>query len=294
MRLWVLLGALNATSISAAWTAALQKALADGKIPSYDDVPVATTAGTYRSKSGSTLNGGKAPICSSTVGCKDATQIYDVPDSVVAISFDNDPLPSSKTLLKFLREHNQKVTHFFIVSNIFASPTIFTEAFETNDNDIAVHTWSHPQMTTLTNEMVLAELGWMCQIIHGSTGGRLPMYWRPSYGDSDARNDDTNDWKIPDRTQTMAAAEAILAKRYNGPKSPGLTILEHELDASTVQVFTNAYPLIAQNGWQGKAVPDAMGTNWYLNAKNNTGPVVEMTVGSGSSVTWRARVPILG
>jgi len=42
-------------------------------------------------------------------------------------------------------------------------------------------------MTTKTNEEVLAELGWTMQIIHNSTGGRVPKYWRPPYGDSDTR-----------------------------------------------------------------------------------------------------------
>lgn len=42
-------------------------------------------------------------------------------------------------------------------------------------------------MTTRTNLEVLAELGWTMQIIHNSTGGRLPKFWRPPYGDSDTR-----------------------------------------------------------------------------------------------------------
>lgn len=42
-------------------------------------------------------------------------------------------------------------------------------------------------MTTLTNEEVLGELGWTMQLIHNSTGGRIPKYWRPPYGDSDNR-----------------------------------------------------------------------------------------------------------
>ena len=42
-------------------------------------------------------------------------------------------------------------------------------------------------MTTLTNEQVLGELGWTMELIHNSTGGRLPKYWRPPFGDSDER-----------------------------------------------------------------------------------------------------------
>ncbi len=42
-------------------------------------------------------------------------------------------------------------------------------------------------MTTLSNEAVVAELGWTMQIIADSTGGRVPKFWRPPYGDSDIR-----------------------------------------------------------------------------------------------------------
>ena len=42
-------------------------------------------------------------------------------------------------------------------------------------------------MTTLSNEELLGEFGWTMELIHNSTGGRLPKYWRPPFGDSDER-----------------------------------------------------------------------------------------------------------
>ncbi|CAE6439299.1 unnamed protein product [Rhizoctonia solani] len=285
------------TTVPQAWLDALKAAQAAGKIPTTATVPVATTAGVYRDRSGKTLDAGKAPICSSTVGCKDDTQVYDVPDGIVALSFDDGPYPASPVLYKFLRDNNQKVTHFYIGSNILENPEIFKEAYEVNQNDIAVHTWSHQQTTTLTDEMVLFELGWCCQIIHDSTGGRLPRYWRPPYGDSDSRvraiakeifgmdtviwNDDTDDWKIAEGTQTLNGAKKVLSDAYAGPKSPGLNILEHEQSNTTIRVFTDTYPLIAQNGWKAMSIPDALDEDWYLNAKDNTSPVGQRNVAGG-------------
>jgi chitin deacetylase len=66
--------------------------------------------------------------------------------------------------------------------NILNNPDQFQMASDTLNDDIAVHTWTHPYMTTLTNEEVLGQLGWTMEIIHNSTGGRLPKYWRPPYG----------------------------------------------------------------------------------------------------------------
>ena len=49
-------------------------------------------------------------------------------------------------------------------------------------HQIAVHTWSHPYLTTLTNEQVIAELGWTKKVIKDILGV-TPSYMRPPYGD---------------------------------------------------------------------------------------------------------------
>jgi peptidoglycan/xylan/chitin deacetylase (PgdA/CDA1 family) len=74
-----------------------------------------------------------------------------------------------------------------IGTNILLNPNEFNLAYDTAGGDIAVHTWTHPYMTTLDDLSVLGQLGWSMQLIHNSTGGRVPKYWRPPYGDSDNR-----------------------------------------------------------------------------------------------------------
>ncbi|GAB1524983.1 hypothetical protein RhiTH_008139 [Rhizoctonia solani] len=287
------------------WVDALNKAVSNGLIPT--NVPVAKQSGgaapSYSNSTGK-MDPAKQPICSSSSQCKGDGQIYDVPDGIVALSFDDGPLPPSKKLYEFLRQNNQKATHFYIGNstgqNIVENYQLLTEAFEVNGDDIAVHTWSHRYMTTLSNEEALAELAWTMQIIHDMTGGRVPRFWRPPYGDSDNRvraiarevlglttviwNDDTNDWAITETpaTQTVAGATKILQKAYSGPKSPGLCILEHELSDQSVSIFMDTFPLIAQNGWTAKSIPDAVGSSFYLNAADNTSPVT--TVGIAQPV----------
>ena len=92
----------------------------------------------------------------------------------------------SDQLYQFLANNSEHATHFFIGTNIIYYPDVFTTAFA-NKDDIAVHTWTHPYMTTKTNLEVVGELGWTMELIHNSTGGRVPKYWRPPYGDSDMR-----------------------------------------------------------------------------------------------------------
>lgn len=51
---------------------------------------------------------------------------------------------------------------------------------------LAVHTWSHAHLTTLSDNEVLGELGWCIQIIADVTG-KVPKYFRPPYGNIDNR-----------------------------------------------------------------------------------------------------------
>ena len=147
-------------------------------------------------------------------------------------------------------------------------------------------------MSSLTNEQLIADLGWCMQIIHDSTGGRVPAFWRPPYGDSDNRvraiakeifglttviwNYDSDDWNIGQQGVTLDSVESNFANVLAGPKSPGLNILEHEISSDDVTSFLYAYPLMKSNGWVVKSLPEITGANWYQNSKDNVSPVTPM------------------
>lgn len=209
-----------------------------------------------------------------------------------------------------MQEHNitRQATHFMIGGNIAADPVTMQRAFNQGGH-IAVHTWSHPQMTTLSDEAVMGELGWTMQVIADLTGGRVPAYWRPSYGDTDNRvraiakhvfgmdcvlwNRDTNDWKIG-QSQTVEGTRKIMQEWWVGPKSPGILALEHELNKDCVDVFIAEYPAAIENGWQVKSVPDAYGLKWYQNADSNDGPVTNFTIAVDTQANLNLSAPIQG
>jgi len=193
-------------------------------------------------------------------------------------------------LYDFLQQNNQRATHFMIGINILTSPQLFVRAFDELQNDIAVHTWTHPYMSSLSNLDIVAELGWTMEIIHNSTGGRLPRYWRPPYGDADNRvraiaeqvfglttilwNQDTGDWSLTTQGgTTLGAVNASMTKWLTGPKTPGLIILEHELSNLSAQAFESAYPLMVSQGWKLPSVATINTTSAFYNSLNNTGPV---------------------
>lgn len=129
-------------------------------------------------------------------------------------------------------------------------------------HEIAMHTWSHNYMTTLTNEQIVAELKWNELAIKLVTGVS-PRYFRPPYGDIDNRvrdvaaalgfvpiiwNHDTNDWAFASNPKTYLeswidgnvtewAAAASTA-------TVGGVSLEHDLYNQTVDAAIRILPTL--------------------------------------------------
>jgi len=290
-------------NIPQAWLDRLNEAIAAGRIPR---ITVPRFNETARLPEYGDVDVTSPEICSSTFECRADDDIWDGPDGTIGLSVDDGPhnLPeASARLYDYLAEQNQKVTHFMIGSNILLYPDMFMRAFEELQNDIAVHTWSHRMQSTLSDEAILADLGWTIQIIHDLTGGRLTRYWRPPYGDADNRvraiarevfgmttviwNADSRDWGMADDSETIQSITQRFETWVAGPRSPGLIVLEHEIHADDVDVFMAIYPLLRDSDWEVRSIAELFEdeVGWYLNAQNNQGEVVEADVGSGPDPT---------
>jgi peptidoglycan/xylan/chitin deacetylase (PgdA/CDA1 family) len=146
-------------------------------------------------------------------------------------------------------------------------------------HQICSHTWSHPAMTTLTNEQAVAEFYWSLRAIKEATGV-TPKCWRPPQGNVDDRirsiawqmgmqtvvwNDDTNDWQMPapgggdlPPSEVDKEFSTWISEENAGELDTGLLVLEHELNSATVnmsmhwlpelQKSFNVIPALACNG----------------------------------------------
>jgi chitin deacetylase len=292
----------DSSKMPQAWKDALKAAQDAGKIP---NIPVATSTGGNPTYPGGLDPAGKE-VCSATSKCREPQDIWDTPEGYFGTGFDDGPWEGSSKLYDFLEQNNIDSTHFMIGVYIKQNPDNFLRAFQKQGSDIAVHTYTHPYMTTLSNEDVVAQLAWTMEIIHNSTQGRVPRYWRPPYGDADNRvraiakevlgldmimwNHDTEDWSMgePGGT-TMQKINASFTEWINGPKNPGLIVLEHELTADTVQAFMDAVPNIQAAGWKMVSVAQLADNNTdngqagvWQNAADNNGDVTPQPVGSAA------------
>lgn len=101
------------------------------------------------------------------------------------LTYDDGPSPYTTDLLAYLDQQAIKGTFFAVGSRVISRPAL-VQAEYLQGHQVAVHTWSHPYMTTKSNEEIIAELGWTKKVIQ-DTLGVTPIYWRAPYGDIDDR-----------------------------------------------------------------------------------------------------------
>jgi hypothetical protein len=87
--------------------------------------------------------------------------------------------------VNYLNSQNLKATFFVVGSRAVSFPALLQAQYAAG-HQIAVHTWSHPALTTLSNEAIVAELGWTKKVIK-EVLGVTPNQMRPPYGDIDDR-----------------------------------------------------------------------------------------------------------
>ncbi|OCH85209.1 carbohydrate esterase family 4 protein [Obba rivulosa] len=181
------------------------------------------------------------------------------PDKMTwGVSFDDGPAPYSEKLLTYLNAKDIHATFFAVGSRVVSYPDILIEEYMTG-HEISVHTWSHHPLTSLTNEQIVAELGWTRKAIKAVLGV-TPTTMRAPYGDIDDRVRaisnamglrpiiwttapdhipfDTNDWRVAggDVTglQQFATFQSILGNA--SIMDTGFIVLQHDLYEITVDL----------------------------------------------------------
>lgn len=198
-------------------------------------------------------------------------------------ALDDGPNCSHNAFYQYLSDQNQKATMFYIGSNVMDWP-LESQAGLAEGHEICAHTWSHPYMTSMTNEEAFAELYYAKKIIKQILGVTVRC-WRPPYGDVDDRirwiaqaldmttmlwEQDTSDWEYS--TMGVAAVETIyegiIAHASDGTFSTfGPLVDVHELDNGTMQLCEQFLPAI-QSAFTGGVMPIGV-------CNNNTMPYLE-------------------
>ncbi|BGP17200.1 hypothetical protein JCM10213_006000 [Rhodosporidiobolus nylandii] len=198
-------------------------------------------------------------------------------------TLDDGPNCSHNAYFDYLQSIEQKATLFYIGSNVLDWP-LEAQRGLSDGHEICSHTWSHPYMTSMTNEQAFAELYFSKKAIKDILGITVRC-WRPPYGDVDDRiryiaeqldmrtviwTEDTMDWEWTELGVPAVEEryEAIFKKQQQGKyDSTGIIVLSHEIDGMTMNISQSYLPRM-QQAFTGGVMPVAV-------CMNNTEPYLE-------------------
>lgn len=173
---------------------------------------------------------------------------------MVALTFDDGPSKKyTASILDALKEYNASATFFVLGSNAENAPELL-QRMVLEGNEIGNHTFSHKQLTTLSEAGIEEEISETKECIYQITH-TYPQVLRPPYGSKNetvvkCANDtrvvtwtlDTRDWKDRDAK--------VIVERIMKDVKDGDIILMHDLYASSAQAAKIVIPKLQDAGYQ--------------------------------------------
>lgn len=205
------------------------------------------------------VTGSPAATGSPTVTGSPAPTAPTAPEGgVIHLSFDDGPDPAwTPQLLALLRQHGARATFFEIGQQAAAHPELVA-AVRAGGNTIGNHTWSHPNLATLSSTQAAQEvartqavLGARClRPPYGAIGGAVKDIAASTGLALTLWDVDTRDWQRP--------GAAVIAERAVAQAHDGATILLHDggVDRSqTLEAVATILSTLEARGWRFEPIP---------------------------------------
>jgi peptidoglycan/xylan/chitin deacetylase (PgdA/CDA1 family) len=183
----------------------------------------------------------------------------------IYLTFDDGPNPTwSPSILSLLEEYGAHASFFVVGENVQRWPSLVQREAQDGDT-IGDHTWSHPNLTNMSQSSAYIELGrdrnWITMLT-----GRPPTLWRPPYEAFNASDlaiatglemkmqlwsVDTGDWQLPG---TEVIVLRVMAALHNG-----MVVLLHDgggvTRSETVAAVAILIPQLEAAGYRLAALP---------------------------------------
>jgi peptidoglycan/xylan/chitin deacetylase (PgdA/CDA1 family) len=186
----------------------------------------------------------------------------------IAMTFDDGPSVGNTTrLLDILKQRNIKVTFFMIGPNVVAHPEIARRALA-EGHEIGNHSWTHPQLSKLSDQRVTEEITKTQEAIKNVTGF-TPTILRPPYGAITKRQRqwienqfglsvilwsvDPLDWKRP--------GASVITQRILSGAQAGAIILSHDIHQQTVDAMPATLDALLAKGFKFVTVSELIAMN---------------------------------
>ena len=169
----------------------------------------------------------------------------------MALTLDDGPSGLTDGILDALRDRHSSATFFMLGRNAQNRPDTVRRV-SAEGHQIGNHTWNHPDLTTLPDERIAAELQSTADLLRSLSGQSVSTF-RPPYG---ALNDrvlgvagmpailwsvDTRDWDGPSDAD-------LLAYSVSAPRI-GTIMLMHDIQADTSRVMPQVLDGLLDRGF---------------------------------------------
>ncbi|KAI8143616.1 hypothetical protein BJV82DRAFT_558153 [Fennellomyces sp. T-0311] len=228
--------------------------------------------------------------------CLGPNDVTTCPPKQWSITFDDGPSEYTPKLLDYLKSINQKVTFFVVGTQVLSYPDVLKRAYD-EGHEIAMHSWSHKNMASLTNEQIVAELKWNEQIIK-EVIGVSPRFFRPPFGNIDNRvrdickalgftpviwSVDTNDWYLTEHADSFSVKTITdsVSQWASTAATKGGNSLSHDLYKETVDAAIEYIPDLV-DAFALSSVGQCNGLTSY---KEGAGNIVPNPAASGGNAT---------
>lgn len=201
--------------------------------------------GVYTSN-GKTIKG----ICNSPHSIYTAS--IDPDKKMVALTFDDGPGPYTQAIINCLKKNNGRATFFVVGERIDTYSDELESAFK-NGNEIANHTYSHPNLTKLNKTKIKSEISKTDKKVKTITGISTSLLRTPGGSVNSTVKSaagkpiilwsiDTLDWKTRNKTKTINSV-------MNNVKD-GDIILMHDIHKPTKEAALELIPKLKKKGYQ--------------------------------------------
>ncbi|WP_373861769.1 polysaccharide deacetylase family protein [Actinomadura hibisca] len=169
----------------------------------------------------------------------------------VALTFDDGPGEYTAHLLDELKQADARATFFMLGQNVHAHRDL-VRRMAAEGHELANHSWSHPQLTSLSSAGVRSQVRRTQEAIKEASGVE-PTLFRPPYGATDARvgkaigmplimwSVDSLDWRY--RSVARNARVGVREPRRDG------VVLYHDIHEASVEAAPKVVAGLKRRGF---------------------------------------------
>lgn len=175
----------------------------------------------------------------------------------IAMTFDDGPHPkNTPRLLDILKARNIKATFYVIGENVQRYPEI-ARRIVSEGHEIANHTWTHANLTKLSDTALRKELVMTRDAIVSATGV-LPRTMRPPYGALRQSQREmifrefgypTIMWAVDPQDWKRPGVSVVTSRILNSTRN-GAIVLAHDLHAPTISAMPGTFDGLLNKGFR--------------------------------------------